>query len=82
MLDKLDTYYKDNLEKQLLLKNARSKHCSHRWTPHFMFNTLNTIAWKAQMTNNPEIYQMVISLGELLKANVVSKDFHLCETGR
>mgnify|MGYP002230352992 CR=1 FL=1 len=43
--------------------------------PHFMFNTLNTIAWKAQMTNNPEIYQMVISLGELLKANVVSKDF-------
>lgn len=75
MLDKLDTYYKDNLEKQLLLKNAEIKALQSQMDPHFMFNTLNTIAWKAQMTNNPEIYQMVISLGELLKANVVSKDF-------
>lgn len=75
MLDKLDTYYKDNLEKQLLLKNAEIKALQSQMDPHFMFNTLNTIAWKAQMTNNPEIYQMVISLGELLKANVISKDF-------
>ena len=74
MLDKLDTYYKDNLEKQLLLKNAEIKALQSQMAPHFMFNTLHTIAWNAQMTNNPEIYQMVISLGELLKANVVSKD--------
>lgn len=62
MLDKMDTYYKDNLEKQLLLKNAEIKALQSQMDPHFMFNTLNTIAWKAQMTNNPEIYQMVTAL--------------------
>lgn len=75
MLDKLNAYYKDNLEKQLLLKNSEIQALQSQMDPHFLFNTLNTIAWKAQMTGSPEVYQMVISLGELLKSNVMSKDY-------
>lgn len=73
MLNELNSYHADNLEKQLSLKNAEIQSLSSQINPHFLFNTLNTIAWKAQMSDNPELYQMVISLGELLKMNVLAK---------
>lgn len=79
MLKQLDTYYTDNFEKQLLLKNAEIRALQSQINPHFLFNVLNTIAWKAQMINNEEIYQMVISLGELLKANTLSKETDFIE---
>lgn len=74
MLKQLDIYYTDNFQKQLLLKNSEIRALQSQINPHFLFNVLNTIAWKAQMTENEEIYQMVISLGELLKANTLSKE--------
>lgn len=74
MLEQLDAYYKDNMEKQLLLKNSEIRSLQAQMDPHFLFNTLNTIAWNAQMAGEEEIYQMVISLGELLKTNVVAKE--------
>lgn len=74
MLKQLDIYYNDNFQKQLLLKNSEIRALQSQMDPHFLFNILNTIAWKAQMTDNEEIYQMVISLGELLKMNTLSKE--------
>lgn len=79
MLEQLDTYYTDNFQKQLLLKNAEIRALQSQMNPHFLFNVLNTIAWKAQIINNEEIYQMVISLGELLKANTMSKEADFIE---
>ncbi len=81
MLEQLNTYYKDNMEKQLLLKNSEIRSLQAQIDPHFLFNTLNTIAWKAQMSGDEEIYQMVISLGELLKANVVAKESNYTTLG-
>lgn len=77
MLKQLDLYYHDIFQKQLLLKNAELKALQSQMDPHFLFNVLDTIAWKAQMTDNEEIYQMIISLGELLRSNILSqeKDF-------
>lgn len=82
MLQQLDTYYTDNFQKQLLLKNAEIRALQSQMNPHFLFNVLNTIAWKAQMINNEEIYQMVISLGELLKANTLSKETDFIELAK
>lgn len=79
MLLQLDTYYTDNFQKQLLLKNAEIRALQSQMNPHFLFNVLNTIAWKAQIIHNEEIYQMVISLGELLKANTLSKETDFIE---
>lgn len=73
MLNEINAYHADNLEKQLLLKNAEIQALQSQINPHFLFNTLNTLAWKAQISDNPELYQMVISLGELLKTNVISR---------
>lgn len=74
MLRKLDASYNDNFQKQLLLKNAEIQVLQSQINPHFIFNVLNTIAWKAQMTDNEEIYQMVVSLGELMRMDILSKD--------
>lgn len=81
MLEQVNAYYKDNMEKQLLLKNSEIRSLQAQMDPHFLFNTLNTIAWKAQMTGDEEIYQMVISLGELLKTNVVAKELSFTTLG-
>lgn len=74
MLKKLDASYNDNFQKQLLLKNAEIQALQSQMNPHFIFNVLNTIAWKAQMTDNEEVYQMVVSLGELLRMDILSKN--------
>lgn len=74
MLKKLDISYNDNFQKQLLLKNAEIRALQSQMDPHFLFNVLNTIAWKAQMSDNEEIYDMIISLGELLRINTISKE--------
>ncbi|MDO4322720.1 MAG: sensor histidine kinase [Lachnospiraceae bacterium] len=74
MLEKLDASYNDNFQKQLLLKNAEIRTLQSQINPHFTFNVLNTIAWKAQMLDNEEIYQMVISLGELMRMDILSKN--------
>lgn len=73
LLEEINAYHVDNLEKQLLLKNAEIQALQSQINPHFLFNTLNTLAWKAQMSDNPELYQMTISLGELLKSNILSR---------
>lgn len=74
MLEKLDISYNDNFQKQLLLKDAEIRSLQSQMDPHFLLNVLNTLAWKAQMSGNEEIYQMVISLGELLKYNIHSRE--------
>ena len=61
-------------KKQLLLKNAEIRSLCVERNPDFLFNILNTIAGKSKMCDNEEIYQMVISLGELLKMNTLFKD--------
>lgn len=74
MLAQLGAYYEDNLEKHMLLKNAEIHELQAQMDPHFLFNTLNTIAWKAQMVDDEEVYQMVISLGEMLKSNIYTRN--------
>lgn len=74
MLKKLDASYNENFQKQLLLKNAEIQALQSQMNPHFVFNVLNTIAWKAQILDNEEIYQMVVSLGELMRMDILSKN--------
>lgn len=74
MLQQLDAYYQDIYQQKLLIKNAEIRALQSQMDPHFLFNVLNTIAWKAQMTDNEEIYEMVIFLGSMLKMNTLSRN--------
>jgi signal transduction histidine kinase len=66
---------------RILLKEAEIKALQAQINPHFLFNVLNTIAWKAEIEGKSEIYQMTLSLGELLRANILSIDRELVTLG-
>ena len=74
LLYELDIYYSELYEKQVLLKNAEIKALQAQMDPHFLFNVLDSIAWKASISENEEIYQMVLSLSELMRMNILSKE--------
>lgn len=57
-------------EKQLLLKETEFKFLQSQMNPHFLFNTLITIGYKARLSEDETIYKMVTSLTELLQAGI------------
>ncbi len=58
------------LEKQSLLKDAEFKSLSSQIQPHFLYNTLESIKWKAKLNETDDIVVMVSKLGDILKANM------------
>lgn len=74
MLDQLEINYSEIYEKQVLLKSAEIKALQSQLDPHFLFNVLDSIAWKAEISDNDEIYQMVVSLAEIMRMNIISKE--------
>lgn len=58
------------LEKQELLKEAEFKFLSSQIQPHFLYNTLESIKWKAKLNETEDIVLMVSKLGEILKASM------------
>ncbi|MDR2476324.1 MAG: histidine kinase [Treponema sp.] len=63
-----------SFNRRILFKNAEIQALRSQIAPHFLFNVLNTIAWKAEMSGNTEVYQMTIALSELLRAGTLSAD--------
>ncbi|PYG88248.1 two-component system sensor histidine kinase YesM [Ruminiclostridium sufflavum DSM 19573] len=57
-------------ENELLLRKTEFKFLQSQMNPHFLFNTLVTIGWKAKMSDNQTIYNMVTSLSNLLQASI------------
>ncbi len=58
--------------KQLFLKEAELKHLQAQMNPHFLFNVLLTIGYRARLSNDDQTYQMISYLLELLQAGIYS----------
>jgi two-component system sensor histidine kinase YesM len=70
MTDKINELFNDIYKKQLLLKDSELKSLQSQINPHFLFNVLLSISWQAKMSGNEDVYQMVTSLSNLLRANI------------
>ena len=66
MLNDIQNLTQDNYQKQLLLKDAQLKALEQQINPHFLYNVLDTIHWRAKVLNDSLISTMVESLANLL----------------
>lgn len=72
MTDEIQHLISEVYEKRLLLKDAQFRFLQSQMNPHFLFNTLVTISYKARLSNDGTVYKMVTSLTELLQAGIYS----------
>lgn len=73
MISEFADLIEDNYVKQLLLKDARIKTLEQQINPHFLYNTLESINWRAKMIGDKEISIMAESLGNLLRSTISEK---------
>lgn len=57
-------------EEEIARKNAEISALQSQINPHFLYNTLETINWKAQLSGEQDIAEMVQALSKLMDANM------------
>ncbi len=72
MTEEINYLIKEVYEKHLLIKESEIKFLQAQINPHFLFNTLITIGYKAKLSKDETVYKMVTSLTELLQASIYS----------
>lgn len=88
MSGQIDRLLNQVYKEQLTRKEAELKALQAQINPHFLFNTLESINWMAQLNNVPEIRDMVTSLGALMEASIgkgnpmvpLSKELHYIDS--
>lgn len=73
MADQIHQLIHVNYQNEILVKDAQIKALETQINPHFLYNTLESINWRAKNLEEPEISQMVESLGYLLRATLSKK---------
>lgn len=69
MVKEISTLQKWVLREQLTRKDAQIKALQSQINPHFLFNTLESINWMAQLKGVPEISETVTALASLMEAS-------------
>ncbi|WP_455615578.1 histidine kinase [Eisenbergiella sp.] len=67
MVGHVDRLIQDNYVKQMLIRENQLKVLQNQVNPHFLFNTLQTINWKARENHQETISQITEALGRLLR---------------
>lgn len=64
----------DNYVNELLKKEAQIKALENQINPHFLYNTLDSIKWRARAIGDNDISDMVEALGILLRTSLRNRD--------
>lgn len=70
MVDKIKQLMDEVREKERMKREAEMKAVHYQINPHLLFNTLNTIQWKARLDGNKEIGKMLLHLTKVLEGNL------------
>lgn len=74
MAMRIRTLVDTNYRNELLRKEAQIKALESQINPHFLYNTLESINWRAKASRNTEISMMAESLGTLLRSTLSNKE--------
>lgn len=70
LLNKINDYHVVDIAKREQLKIAEIKMLQSQINPHFLYNTLDSIKWKAKLNHVDDIAKMVMELGNVLKSSM------------
>lgn len=70
MARKLNTLITENYTNELLKKEAQLKALESQMDPHFLYNTLDSINWRAKALGAEDIVQITTALGNLLRISL------------
>lgn len=70
MSQQIQRLLKEKYANEVLLKESELKALQAQINPHFLFNTLLSISWKARSNQDMECYEMITALSSLLNANI------------
>lgn len=70
MAQKLNTLITENYTNELLKKEAQLKALESQMDPHFLYNTLDSINWRAKALEAEDIVQITTALGNLLRISL------------
>lgn len=76
MIAEIDYHMNNVLKEQILRKEIQIKALQTQINPHFLFNTLESINWRAQLIDAPDISEMVTALSSIMEVNIC-KDIKL-----
>lgn len=76
MARKIQTLINENYKNELLKKDMQLKNLQNQINPHFLYNTLESINWRAKSCGETEISQMVEALGALLRTSLSPQTAH------
>lgn len=70
MAHKINTLIRENYTTELLKKDAQLKALENQMDPHFLYNTLDSIHWRADALGAKDISLITTSLGNLLRLSL------------
>ena len=74
MIDEINRLINEVYTKQLAISETKYKMLQKQINPHFIYNTLETIRWKAVTDNDMQLAEMTVSLSNLLRASIKKDD--------
>lgn len=73
MAQEVNDLIRTNYANELLKKEAQLKALEYQIDPHFLYNTLSTVSWRARALGARDISAMVDSLGALLRVKLTAE---------
>lgn len=70
MAHKIQILINENYRNELLKKDMLLKNLQNQINPHFLYNTLESINWRAKASGEEEISRMTEALGSLLRTSL------------